>query len=95
MNDKLNPDLMSFVAEMIYGESGVYIPCDPIESRLEAHALMLALMKEGWHFGPVGIWHYASDESEQERAQRYFEDDSFPRLLLKCVSAMKELPLYV
>jgi hypothetical protein len=107
MNDKLNPEVIKAGAEMVRPDidwlivagyvamddelNGQFHPDDPAD----AHALMLALMKDkdnGWVFDYYeGVFRGAHPAIGMETQ----EDESFPLLLLKCVSSMKELPLYV
>ena len=74
-------------------EMPVFKEFDPISYPSDAHALMLALMKEGYSFH-----YYETDNTffsmRYGNSHTIRHDASFPILLLRCVSAMKGIDLY-
>jgi hypothetical protein len=109
----INPELVKKCAEVAHPESvwinddGLIVReqgaayFDPTQDdhwgMADAHALMRALMKEGWIFS-------RTSGSEPELRELYeaktplghfCEDESFPLLLLKCASAQFNIPVWV
>lgn len=70
---------------------------DPRTSDKDLKYLLLALMKEGWQFSSDRI--YGRDQfygiNLKSKDPNMIHDESFPLLLLKCVSAQRGIPLYV
>jgi hypothetical protein len=88
------------VVGVITGPFSNHREFDPKYNDLDAHALMLALMKEGWEFGQNYLSkQYVADkmtyESEEGFKAAKIANESFPLLLLKVVSSHTGIKMYV
>jgi len=72
---------------------------NPLNDGKDANSLMLALMKEGWFIFHVESGKFVARHpihcSTSPTSNIAIQDESFPLLLLKCVSAMRGINLYV
>ena|SRR3990167_2893759 len=105
----VNPELVKAAAEMAFPEyswrsgnvQGAFVfgykgkemlTFDLFRNNSDAHVLMLALMDEKWDFTKSNKRFVATNRTLKYDLQK---DESFPLLLLKCVSAMKSIEVYV
>jgi len=68
---------------------------DPRTSSANAHALMLALEREGWTFMYIKLSKDRGIYSAKRAGSEIIEDESPAMRLLKCVSAQSSIPLYL
>lgn len=94
-----NGDLVVFaevVGDKIGGTDIKRFEFDPLTSDSDAWALLLALLKEDWEIKWATVWRcWKADNKHIFFCGEYFRDESMAMLLLKCLSAMTGLPLYL